>query len=122
MTSVKKAKLVNITKLDKLEQESTLQSRKKYKHMSCVLGLADEHVAKTVEVIQDILGLSDSQFLRGVVHKFLIDAGYAKAMCSDDVQQAEKIGGLMLGDIAISMVKYKQLLKKQTVKAEKQSI
>lgn len=45
--------------------------------MSCVLGHANSDVARLLEYVQQICGMSDSVFLRGVVYAFLIDKGYA---------------------------------------------
>ena len=82
-----------------------------YKHMSCVIGQADGEIAKVVELIQQVLGVMDSQFLRGIVYKFLIDSGYATTS-EKDIARAKKTGGLILGDVAVNFDKVKTLKKK----------
>lgn len=83
--------------------------KKQYKHMSCVLGEAVGEVAQVVELMQQALGLADSQFLRGIVHKFLIDNGYAQPLDPKDKKKVMKTGGLILGDVSIDMKKLQKL-------------
>jgi len=79
--------------------------RTKYKHMSVVLGQADGDVATTIETLQRTLGLSDSEFLRSIVHTFLVDRGYAKPI-------EPSSGSVVLGDIKVDKARVRKLKNK----------
>lgn len=72
--------------------------------MSCVLGRANGDVARLIEYVQQICGMSDSVFLRGVVYAFLIDKGYATGEKDEN--------GLGTKTISVSQVQMKRLAKK----------
>lgn len=55
-----------------------------YKHMSCVIGHRGGDIARLIEAMQKVVGLSDSEFLRSIVYSFLVDSGYAHGTKDDN--------------------------------------